>query len=188
MLLRVTVLRSLDGQMIQVPNQAVYTSAIVNRSSYPQRKYVSTARIEEDVPLNGILSIALSELRRVRGIAGDPAARVALAPRADFGPALTATYWIDFHRVDVGGVRGEVDARLGHVAAGTTLDGGAAELAWRGRWSGPAPPKRVETSIRRKPAPPPRQTRVLKAAKVVKAGAARAVTAPAARKVAAKKK
>jgi small conductance mechanosensitive channel len=127
-LMRVTVLRSPDGEKIQIPNQQVFTSAIVDRSSYPTRRLVSTARVADDVELKGLLGRGLAELNRVSGIATDPSPAVALVPRADLGPSIEASYWVDYHREDVGRVKGEVDARLAHVAAGSGLDD-AADLA-----------------------------------------------------------
>ena len=131
-LMRVTVLRSGDGEKIQIPNQQVFTSAIVNRSSYPTRRLVSTAKIADNVELNGLLGRGMAEVKRVRGIAADPAPAVALVPRADLGPSIEASYWIDYHREDVSRVKGEVDARLAHVAAGSSFDD-AADLAVVGR-------------------------------------------------------
>jgi small conductance mechanosensitive channel len=121
-LMRVTVLRSTDGEKIQVPNQQVFTSAIVNRSSYPTRRLVSTARIADGVELKELLGRGMKEIRRVSGIATDPAPKVALVPRADIGPSIEASYWIDYHREDAGRVKSEVDARLAHVAAGGALE------------------------------------------------------------------
>jgi small conductance mechanosensitive channel len=189
-LLRVTVLRSLDGQKIQIPNQQVYTSATINRSSYPMRKFVSTAHIADGVELNGLLSRARTELSKAKGIATDPAPRVGLAPRPDLGPSLEASFWVDYHRVDVNGVKGEVDARLALVAAGTTLENEAdLEVARQVEWI--SEPDDGEVSVRRKPSPRPRPrpASVLKAAKVVKEvkeKAAEVVASPA-RKEAAEK-
>jgi small conductance mechanosensitive channel len=166
-LLRVTVLRSLDGVKIQIPNQQVYTSATANRSSYPMRKFVSTAHIADGVELKGILAKARGELAKAKGIAADPAPRVGLLPRPDLGPSLEASYWVDYHRVDVGGVKGEVNARLALVAAGETLEDEAdLDVARQVEWV--SVPDDGEISVRRKPGPAPRPSSVLKAAKVVK--------------------
>jgi hypothetical protein len=89
-----------------------------------------------------------------------------LAPRPDLGPTIEAGYWVDYHRVDAGGVKSEVDARLALVAAGRTLESDAdLEVARQVEWM-KAPDG--EVSIRRKPAPAPRPSSVLKAAKAVK--------------------
>jgi len=54
--LRVTELRAIDGEKIMVPNQEVYTSAIVNQTSYPVRRFVSTAKIPDGADLRGMLT------------------------------------------------------------------------------------------------------------------------------------
>jgi small-conductance mechanosensitive channel len=186
-LLRVTVLRALDGEKIQIPNQQVYTSAIRNRSSYPMRRFTSIAHIADGVELNGILVRARAELAKAKGIATDPPPRVGLVPRPDLGASLEAGYWVDYHRVDVGGVKGEVNARLAMVAAGGTLGDADLEVARQVEWISVPD---GEVSIRRKPAPPPRPSSVLKASKVVKEvkeKAAEVVAASSARKESPKK-
>lgn len=124
-LLRVTVLRADNGEKVLVPNQEVYTSSIVNSTSYPSRKLVSTARIGDAIELKGMLARGLVELGEVQGIAADPAPQVALVPRPDVGPAIEARYWVDHRRFDISAVKSEVDARIAHLAAGTTIDAGA---------------------------------------------------------------
>jgi small conductance mechanosensitive channel len=123
--LRVTELRAIDGEKILVPNQQVYTSAIVNRTSYPVRRFVSTAKIPDGADLRGMLTRGLAEMKKVRGLAADPLPTVALVPRADMGPALEARYWVNYRQADVDAVKGEVDARIAHVASGRLLDSGA---------------------------------------------------------------
>ena len=120
--LRVTELRAIDGEKIMVPNQEVYTSAIVNQTSYPVRRFVSTAKIPDGADLRGMLTRGLAEMNKVRGLAADPLPTVALVPRADMGPALEARYWVNYRRADVDAVKGEVDARIAHVASGGLLD------------------------------------------------------------------
>lgn len=123
--LRVTELRAPDGEKIMVPNQQVYTSAIVNRSSYASRRVVSIARIPEGADPRGMLTRALAELTKVRGIASDPPCRVALVPRPDGQPTLEASFWISYREFDIDSVKGEADARIAHVAAGRLLDSGS---------------------------------------------------------------
>ncbi|HXA41516.1 MAG TPA: mechanosensitive ion channel domain-containing protein [Candidatus Solibacter sp.] len=123
--LRVTEMRALDGEKIMVPNQQVYTSAIVNRSSYASRRFVSVARIPEGADPRGLLTRALAEVTKVRGIASDPPRRVALVPRPDGQPTLEASFWISYREFDIDRVKGEVDARIAHVALGRLLDSGS---------------------------------------------------------------
>jgi small-conductance mechanosensitive channel len=130
--LRVTELRALDGEKILVPNQQVYTSVIVNRSSYPVRRFVTTAKIPDGADLRGMLTRGQAEINKVRGVAPDPAPTVALVPRVDLGPALEARYWVSYRKANVDAVKGEVDARIAHVASGRLLDTGTDLAVARG--------------------------------------------------------
>jgi len=130
--LRVTELRAVDGEKVLVPNQEVYTSAIVNRTSYPARRFVATAKVPDGADLRGMLTRGLAEVNKVRGLASDPLPTVSLVPRTDMGPALEARYWVNYRQVDVESVKGEVDARLAHVASGRLLDSGADLAVARG--------------------------------------------------------
>ncbi len=123
--LRVTEMRAVDGEKIMVPNQQVYTSAIINRSSYASRRFVSVARIPEGADPRGLLTRALAEVTKVRGIASDPTPRVALVPKPDGPPTLEASFWINYREFDIDRVKGEVDARIAHVALGRLLDSGS---------------------------------------------------------------
>ncbi len=123
--LRVSELRAPDGEKIMVPNQQVYTSAIVNRSSYASRRFVSIARLPEGADPRGMLTRSLAELTKVRGIASDPPPRVGLVPRPDGQPTLEASFWISYRQFDIDRVKGEVDARIAHVALGRLLDSGS---------------------------------------------------------------
>lgn len=123
--LRVTELRAVDGEKIMVPNQQVYTSAIVNRTSYPSRRFISGGRIPEGADPRGMLTRGLAEVTKVRGVATEPPPRVALVPKADGQPILEARFWVNYRQFDVDSVKGEVDARIAHVASGRLLDGGS---------------------------------------------------------------
>jgi small-conductance mechanosensitive channel len=173
--LRVTELRAADGVKVLVPNQQVYTAAIVNRSSYPARRFVSTAKIPDGADLRGMLTRGLAELNKVRGLAPDPPPTVALVPRADMGPALEARFWVNYREVNVDAVQGEVDARIAHVASGRLLDTGAdlavaREVDLIGKPDDAKLPKLKPP--RRRPAPPDRKS----------SGAVRQLAASAARR------
>jgi small-conductance mechanosensitive channel len=127
--LRVTELLAVDGEKILVPNQQVYTSAIVNRTSYPSRRLLTTAKIPDGADLRGMLAQGLTEIGKVHGVASDPHPTVALVPRSDMSPALEARYWVHYREADLRAVKDEVDARIAHVVSGTVLDAGDLDAA-----------------------------------------------------------
>jgi small-conductance mechanosensitive channel len=115
-LLRVTVLKSADGLKVLLPNQEVYTSAIVNTSGYPQRQFSSAARLLGDKPMGDIVDRAAAELKAIAGIATDPAPAVSLVPHPEGGATVEARYWLDYRENDSAAVQREVNAMLLRVA------------------------------------------------------------------------
>jgi small-conductance mechanosensitive channel len=119
--LRTTVLRTEEGRKIMVPNQVVYTSALVNSSFYPLRQTITRVRIPADRDPTALLRETRAELDRVNGISEDPAPTVALVPRPDADTALEARYWIDYLHHDADAVEREVNARMVFVVAGANI-------------------------------------------------------------------
>ena len=133
-LLRVTVLRTDDGRRAMVPNQDVYTSAIVNSSSYPSRLFTSQTQVPPGRDLKGVLAAARAEVDRVPGVAPQPVPEVTLTPRPDMGPSLEVRFWVEIGREDARAVAREVSARMVYVAGGSRIP--ASEVAS----IAPAPP------------------------------------------------
>ena len=119
--LRVTVLKTADSRMVLLPNQQVYTSAIVNETGYPMRQYLGAVRIDERRSLQGLLEEARTEVLRVHGIAADPPPAISLVPHLEFGPILEARYWIDYRNEDARLIQREVNAHLLALAAGGAM-------------------------------------------------------------------
>jgi len=130
-LLRVTVLRTADAQRVLVPNQQVFTSTIVDASSYPTRQYSSAATLPPGRDLRAALSEARSALREVEGVVDDPPAEVSLVPSLEHGATIEARYWINTRETSVRQAQRRVNGALTAVAAAQPL--GPADV-------GPAPP------------------------------------------------
>jgi small conductance mechanosensitive channel len=130
--LRVTVLKAADGQMIMLPNQQVYTSAIVNATGYPARQFQSAVRVPEKKVLAGLIRRAAAEVSTVEGVSSQPPPVASLVPHIEFGTSLEARYWIDYRAHNPLRIQREVNARLLHlVGDGAVLDVSELEAAVR---------------------------------------------------------
>ncbi|MHB8509996.1 MAG: mechanosensitive ion channel family protein [Candidatus Dormibacteria bacterium] len=126
--LRVTVLKSADGQMVLLPNQQVYTSAIVNATGYATRQFMSVLRLPGGRGLEAVLGKARTVLAGVDGVEADPPPTVAAVPNLEFGATLEARYWVDHRTHSPVAVQREVNAQLLHlVGAGKLLTAGPAD-------------------------------------------------------------
>lgn len=126
--LRVTVLRAGDGQMILLPNQQVYTSAIVNATGYPARQFQSSVRIPDKLARPGLVREAAARVAGVDGVSSQPPPVVALMPHIEFGTSLEARYWIDYRAHNALQVQRQVNAQLLNVVG----DGAAVDLSEMG--------------------------------------------------------
>ena len=140
--LRVTVLRTLDGRRVLVPNQQVYTSTIVDSSSYPLRQFTVTATLPPERPLGEVLRQAAVAVRGIEGVAAEPPSEVSLVPSLEHGPTIEARFWIEVQTFKIRAVQRQVNAALTALAAGQEVAPGDLGLAAE---MGPA---------RKEPAPP----------------------------------
>lgn len=92
--LRATVLRTLDGQEVLIPNAQVYSGAITNLTRYPLRRYVVPITLPLSVdPLDArqVLEAALGE---VKGIDAHPAPYIASTVVGKDDYVLEARFWV----------------------------------------------------------------------------------------------
>jgi small-conductance mechanosensitive channel len=116
--LRVTVLRSAGGERILLPNQEVYTSAIVNSTGYPLRQFTSAVRVPDGAPLAELVRQAADAIAGVPGVAATPAPAVLFVPRVDTGPSLEVRYWVNQHEASVAEVQAAVNLTLLDLVGG----------------------------------------------------------------------
>ncbi|HEV1996989.1 MAG TPA: mechanosensitive ion channel domain-containing protein [Candidatus Dormibacteraeota bacterium] len=122
--LRVTALRTLDAQRILVPNQMVYTSAIVDASSYPVRQFTTLAGVTTDRPLKDLLQEAEAAVGKVEGVATEPPPEISLVPNVEHGAAIEVRYWVETEKFKVRGVIRELNALVTGLATGQMVGPG----------------------------------------------------------------
>ncbi len=119
--LRVTLLRTADGQRVLVPNQQVYTSVIVDSSSFPYRQFTAAAPVPTDRSLGDALKQVGAALGDIEGVAADPPPEVSLVPTLEFGPTIEARFWVDVKAFKARSVQRSVNALLTGISAGQDM-------------------------------------------------------------------
>ncbi|MDQ6747741.1 MAG: hypothetical protein M3010_06525, partial [Candidatus Dormibacteraeota bacterium] len=132
-------------------NQQVFTSVIVDSSSYPFRQFTALAALTEDRPLGAALRSAATAVRGIEGVASEPPPEVSLVPNVEHGPAIEARFWVDVQGFKPRTVQRQVNAALTAVASGQQVNaedldpGGAARTA--------KSPKPTVEGLTRRPSP-----------------------------------
>jgi len=170
---RATVLLTLDGNHVRIPNAVVYKSVIVNYTRSPSRSFSFDVGVGPEQDLAAVQSLGAGTLARMEGVLDDPPPVATVEAIGDSTVTVRITGWVDQSRVDFLKVRSEAirlvkqafDAngvsmpeprygvQLSGTLAGTQATGEAAPTPAHGRPRGPdvaidiAPPDHLERQI-----------------------------------------
>ena len=103
---RATVLISLDGNHIRIPNSTVYKAIIVNYTRDPARRFTFTVGVDTDLSLEEAQQVALDAMHGVGGVLDDPPAKVIVAELGDSNVSLEVLAWVDQRESDFFKTRG----------------------------------------------------------------------------------
>ena len=92
---RTTVVMSLDGNEVQIPNATVYSSVIRNFTSSPNRQVDFPVNIAEGVAIGDAQRIALEVLERHSAVLKDPPPAVLVDSLGDTSTTLRLYFWIN---------------------------------------------------------------------------------------------
>ena len=104
---RATILISLDGNHIRIPNATVFKSVIVNFTRNPERRFDFGVGVDTGLDLNEARCIALEAVHEVPGVLDSPPASVVVETLGDSNVTLTVMAWIDQRENDVRKVKSE---------------------------------------------------------------------------------
>lgn len=104
---RATILISIDGNHVRVPNAVVYKSVIVNYSRQPNRRFEFVVGVGTKLDLNNAQQIALDTVYGVDGVLTDPPATALVSELGDSSVTLTIGGWINQASSDLMKVRSE---------------------------------------------------------------------------------
>ncbi|MDH5830002.1 mechanosensitive ion channel family protein [Luteimonas sp. M1R5S18] len=104
---RSTVLMTLDGNELRLPNALVFKAIVLNYTRNPKRRFDFTVTIDPAQSIQRAQELALAQVATIDGLLTDPGPSWAVQ---EFGPAgivLRFFGWVDQRRSDLGKVRSE---------------------------------------------------------------------------------
>jgi len=104
---RVTILMTLDGNHLQLPNGMVFKSVLLNYSRNPNRRFDFSVTIDPAQSIRESQTLALAGIREVEGVLEDPPPSWMVVEYAPTGIELRFFGWVDQTSSDLGKVRSE---------------------------------------------------------------------------------
>jgi small-conductance mechanosensitive channel len=88
-------LRTLDGQLLRIPNEAIIKASTTNYSYYPTRRLLLRVRVAYDTDLQKALTVLASVPGQVPKVLSDPAPNTYVETFGDSDITLCLTLWLD---------------------------------------------------------------------------------------------
>jgi small conductance mechanosensitive channel len=104
---RETILMTLDGNHVRIPNATVYKGIILNYSRNPKRRFSFEVGIDTAVNIEAALQLAKKTLEHTCGVIADPPVRCAVEKLGDSNVVLKMFAWTTQDQYDFGKVRSE---------------------------------------------------------------------------------
>lgn len=104
---RETILMTLDGNHVRIPNATVYKGIILNYSRNPKRRFTFEVGIDTAVDIKSALELAITTLQGTSGIIADPPVRCAVEQLGDSNVILKMFAWTTQDQYDFQKVRSE---------------------------------------------------------------------------------
>ena len=104
---RTTVLMTLDGNELRLPNALVFKAIILNYSRNPRRRFDFTIAIDPAQSIRSAQSLALEQICTIEGVLVDPGPSWTVQEYSPTGIVLRFFGWVDQRESDLGKVRSE---------------------------------------------------------------------------------
>lgn len=118
---RATILMTMDGNHLQLPNSLVFKSVLLNYSRNPRRRFEFETNVGARASWHDAMDTGLGALASVDGVLQDPAPNVLIRSLTDNGATLLFQAWIDQTRNDLGKTRSEAMRRVRKTLRGADL-------------------------------------------------------------------
>ena len=104
---RATVLMTLDGNELRLPNALVFKAIVLNYSRNPKRRFDFTVTIDGAQSIRASQALAIKQILQVDGVLSDPGPSWSVQEFAPAGIVLRFFGWVDQRESDLGKVRSE---------------------------------------------------------------------------------
>lgn len=104
---RATVLMTFDGTHLQIPNNLVFKSVILNYSRNPKRRFEFTMAIDGNQSIRQSQTLAMEAIAGIEGVLDDPAPSWQVVENGTNGIVLRFHGWIDQRQSDLAKTRSE---------------------------------------------------------------------------------
>ena len=104
---RATILLSLDGNHIRIPNSVVFKSRIINYTRNPERRFSFDIGIDPDADLEATRLLAQRRLAQLPFVLAEPAPLVWIEDVTEAGAILRSSAWIDQNATGFATARGD---------------------------------------------------------------------------------
>lgn len=104
---RATILMTLDGNQLQLPNALVFKSVLLNYSQNPKRRFDFKVTIDAAHSIRQAQTLALDAYAGIDGVLDDPAPSWTIVQNAPSGIELQFFGWVNQRHSDLGKVRSE---------------------------------------------------------------------------------
>lgn len=109
---RATMLMTLDGNELRLPNALVFKAVILNFSTNPRRRFDFRVTIDSNASIRTSHALALTQIRSVEGVLEDPGPSWGVLEYTPGGIVLQFFGWVDQRTSDLGKVRTESIRRV----------------------------------------------------------------------------
>jgi small conductance mechanosensitive channel len=104
---RDTVLMTLDGNHLRIPNSAIIASSMTNFSRNPLRRFEFMVGVSVDLDVVTARDLGIATLRQMKGVLPDPGPQGLIAELGDSAVQLRFLAWIDQRETDIQKARSE---------------------------------------------------------------------------------
>ncbi|WP_165967496.1 mechanosensitive ion channel family protein [Luteimonas aestuarii] len=109
---RATLLMTMDGNELRLPNALVFKAVILNFTTNPRRRFEFRISIDASQSIRVSHALALSQIASVEGVLADPGPSWSVAEFTPNGIVLQFFGWVDQRASDMGKVRTEAIRRV----------------------------------------------------------------------------
>ena len=104
---RATVVMTLDGNHVRIPNSKVFNGIVINYTRNPERRFHFDVGVSVDSNLAAAQNLAATTLLGMEGVLQDPAPHADVQALGDFNVTLRVFGWVDQRRFDYLKVKSE---------------------------------------------------------------------------------